>query len=154
MTRNSPLALCASLLTFCQLRARQGLPMKFFALTAILALALYPAPAAQDKAGSADEIQVRQLERAWNQAEMKQEVGAVDNLVADSLVYTDYDGTFMHKKEYMKWVVDPDQKADHTYDERLHVQVSGTGAVATGLHRETCTNQRKRYVVRSRYPDT
>src|SRR2546430_10323442 len=73
MTRNSPLALCASLLTFCQLRARQGLPMKFFALTAILALALYPAPAAQDKAGSADEIQVRQLERAWNQAEMKQD---------------------------------------------------------------------------------
>jgi len=81
--------------------------MKFFALTAILALALYPAPAAQDKAGSADEIQVRQLERAWNQAEMKQEVGAVDNLVADSLVYTDYDGTFMNKKEYLKWIVDP-----------------------------------------------
>ncbi len=102
--------------------------MKFFALTAILALALYPAPAAQDKAGSADEIQVRQLERAWNQAEMKQEVGAVDNLVADSLVYTDYDGAFMNKKQYMKWV--------------------------TGIYRETGTNKGKPYVVRSRYTDT
>jgi ketosteroid isomerase-like protein len=128
--------------------------MKFLALTAILALALYPAPAAQDKSGSADEIQVRQLERAWNQAEMKQEVGAVDNLVADSLVYTDYDGTFMHKKEYMKWVVDPDQKADHLYDEGLNVQVYGDAAVVTGVYRETGTNKGKAYVIRSRYTDT
>src|SRR5258706_13216010 len=116
MTRNSPLARCASLLTFCQLRARQGLPMKFFALTVILALALYPAPAAQDKAGSADEIQVRQLERAWNQAEMKQEAGAADNLVADSLVYTDYDGTFMNKKEYLKCIADPHHTAGQIND--------------------------------------
>ena len=128
--------------------------MKFFAMTVILALALYPAPAAQDKSGSADEIQVRQLERAWNQAEMKQEVGAVDNLLADSLVYTDYDGTFMNKKEYMKWVVAPDQKADHLYDEGLNVQVYGNAAVATGIYRETGTNKGKPYVIRSRYTDT
>ena len=128
--------------------------MKFFALTAILALALYPAPAAQDKSGSADEIQVRQLERAWNQAEMKQEIGAVDNLVADSLVYTDYDGTFMHKKEYLKWIVNPDQKADHLYDEGLTVQVYGDAAVVSGIYRETGTNKGKPYAVRSRYTDT
>ena len=128
--------------------------MKFVALTALLAIALYPAPAAQDKAGSADEIQIRQLERAWNQAEMKQEIGAVDNLVADSLVYTDYDGTFMNKKEYMKWVVDPDQKADHLYDEGLSVQVYGNAAVVAGIYRETGTNKGKPYVVRSRYTDT
>src|SRR5260221_7605903 len=137
MTRNSPLARHASLLTFCQLRARQGLPMKFFALTAILALALYPAPAAQDKAGSADEIQVRQLERAWNQAEMKQEVGAVDNLVCRLLLEKNNDGAFMNKKQYMKWVIDPDQKADHIYDEGLNVQVYGNAAVVTGIYRET-----------------
>ena len=128
--------------------------MKFFALTAILALVLYPAPAAQDKSGSADEIQVRQLERAWNQAEMKQEIGAVDNLVADSLVYTDYDGTFMHKKEYLKWIVNPDQKADHLYDEGLTVQVYGDAAVVSGIYRETGTNKGKPYAVRSRYTDT
>jgi len=128
--------------------------MKFFALTAILVLALYPAPAAQDKAGSADEIQIRQLERAWNQAEMKQEVGAVDNLVADSLVYTDYDGSFMNKKEYLKWIVAPDQKADHLYDEGLNVQVYGDAAVVSGIYRESGTNKGKPYTIRSRYTDT
>lgn len=128
--------------------------MKFFALTALIVFALYPAPAVQDKGGSADEIQIRQLERAWNQAEMKQEVGAVDNLLADSLVYTDYDGTFMNKKEYLKWIVDPEQKADHLYDEGLNVQVYGSAAVVTGIYRESGTNKGKAYVIRSRYTDT
>lgn len=128
--------------------------MKLFALMALLAIALYPAPAVQDKSGSADEIQIRQLERAWNQAEMKQEVGAMDTLLAESLVYTDYDGTFMNKKEYLKWVVDPEQKADHLIDEGMSVQVYGNAAVATGIYRETGTNKGKPCVIRSRYTDT
>jgi len=128
--------------------------MKFFALTAILALALYPAPAAQDKSGSADEIQVRQLERAWNQAEMRQEVGAIDSLLADSLAYTDYDGSFMNKKGYLKWIVDPEQKADHLYDEGLNVVIYGNAAVVTGIYRETGTNKGKSYVHRVRFTDT
>ncbi|MBS1840795.1 MAG: nuclear transport factor 2 family protein [Acidobacteria bacterium] len=127
--------------------------MKFLAAMALFAVSLFPVPGAQDK-GSADEIQIRQLERAWNQAEMKQEIGAVDNLVADSMVYTDYDGTFMHKKEYMKWIVDPDQKADHLIDEGMNVQVYGNAAVVTGVYRETGTNKGKTYVIRSRYTDT
>ena len=128
--------------------------MKLFALTFGLGFALVPAPAAQDSSSSADEIQVRQLERAWNQAEAKQEIGAVDNLLADSLAYTDYDGSFMNKKEYMKWVVAPDQKADHLYDEGLNVHVYGNAAVATGIYRESGTNRGKPYVIRARFTDT
>ena len=130
--------------------------MKLFALTFVLAFALHPAPAAQDKSGSssADEIQIRQLERAWNQAEMRQEAGAVDNLLADSLAYTDYDGSFMNKKEYLKWVVAPDQKADHLYDEGLTVRVYGNAAVVTGIYRESGTNKGKPYMIRARYTDT
>lgn len=130
--------------------------MKLFALSFVLGLVMYPSPAAQDKSGSssADEIQIRQLERAWNQAEMRQEVGAVDNLLADSLAYTDYDGSFMNKKEYMKWVVAPEQKADHLYDEGLSVRVYGNAAVVTGIYRESGTNKGKPYMIRARYTDT
>jgi len=128
--------------------------MKLLTLSLVLAFALYPAPASQEKAVSADEIQIRQLERAWNQAEMKQEIGAVDNLVADTLVYTDYDGTFMNKKEYLKWIINPEQKADHLYDEGLSVQVYGNAAVVTGIYRESGTNKGKPYTIRSRYTDT
>lgn len=128
--------------------------MKFIAMTALVALALYPAPATQDKAEGPDEIQIRQLERAWNQAEAKQEVTEISNLVADSLVYTDYDGAFMNKAEYLKWVMEPDQKADHLFDEGMNVKVYGNAAVVTGVYRETGTNKGKKYVIRSRYTDT
>ena len=74
---------------------------------------------AQDMSINAGEIQIKQLERAWNQAEAKQEVKEVASLMADSLVYTDYDGTLMNKSEYLKWVAAPEQKADHLYDEEI-----------------------------------
>ena len=128
--------------------------MKFFGLVALSVLLLSSFPAAQEKSGSADEIQVRQLERAWNQAEAKQEVKEVSALLADSLAYTDYDGSFMNKSEYMKWVAAPEQKADHLYDEGLTVQVYGNAAVATGIYRESGTNKGKPYVIRSRFTDT
>jgi ketosteroid isomerase-like protein len=122
---------------------------------AMLAAAVFSsAPLAQDKSTGGDEIQIKQLERAWNQAEAKQEVKEVSALLADTLAYTDYDGSFMNKQEYMKWVAAPQQKADHLYDEGLTVQVYGDAAVATGIYRETGTNKGKPYTIRSRYTDT
>lgn len=128
--------------------------MKRLALAMVAALLLTGAPFAQDKSANADEIQVKQLERAWNQAEAKQEVQEVASLMADTLVYTDYDGTLMTKTEYLKWIVEPDQKADHLYDEGINVQLYGDTAVATGIYRETGTNKGKAYVIRSRFTDT
>ena len=128
--------------------------MKHLLLATLAAILFSSAPFPQDKSAGADEIQIKQLERAWNQAEAKQEVKEVSSLLADTLVYTDYDGSFMNKSEYMKWVVAPDQKADHLYDEGLTVQVYGNAAFVTGIYRETGTNKGKHYVIRSRYTDT
>jgi ketosteroid isomerase-like protein len=128
--------------------------MKFFALATLAAVLFSGAPFPQDKSAGADEIQIKQLERAWNQAEAKQEVKEVSSLLADSLVYTDYDGSFMNKSEYMKWVASPQQKSDHLYDEGLSVHMYGDAAVVTGIYRESGTNKGKPYVIRSRYTDT
>jgi ketosteroid isomerase-like protein len=128
--------------------------MNRFALAALAALLFSAAPVPQDKSVSADEIQIKQLERAWNQAEAKQEVKEVSALLADTLAYTDYDGSFMNKSEYMKWVAAPEQKADHLYDEGSNVKVYGDAAVVTGIYRESGTNKGKPYVIRSRYTDT
>jgi ketosteroid isomerase-like protein len=128
--------------------------MNRLALATFVVLLFPSAPLPQDKSVSADEIQIKQLERAWNQAEAKQEVKEVSALLADTLVYTDYDGSFMNKSEYMKWVAAPEQKADHLYDEGSSVQVYGDAAVVTGIYRESGTNKGKRYVIRSRYTDT
>ena len=128
--------------------------MKHLFLLGIVLLLSSPSPFTQEKPTSSDEIQIRQLERAWNQAEAKQEIKEVANLVDDTLVYTDYDGSIMNKAEYLKWVAAPDQKADHLYDEGLTVHVYGNAAVVAGIYRESGINKGKHYVVRSRYTDT
>src|ERR1700733_11119550 len=105
----------------------------------LLTLALFlcaTSPFAQEKPAPSDEIQIRQLERAWNQAEANQQVNEVSNLVDDTLVYTDYDGSIMNKSEYMKWVAAPEQKADHLFDEGMTVHVYGNAAVVNGVYRE------------------
>ena len=128
--------------------------MKRFILPTLALFLFTSSPFAQEKPGSSDEIQIRQLERAWNQAEAKQEVTEVANLVDDTLVYTDYDGSIMYKAEYLKWVAAPQQQADHLYDEGLTVHLYGNAAVVAGIYRESGTNKGKHYVIRSRYTDT
>jgi ketosteroid isomerase-like protein len=128
--------------------------MKTFLFAMIAAMLCSTAVVAQEKGASAEEIQIRQLERAWNQSESKQEVKEVANLVDDTLVYTDYDGSIMNKAEYLKWVAAPEQKADHLFDEGMTVHVYGDAAVVNGVYRESGTNKGKHYVIRSRYTDT
>ena len=123
----------------------------FLTLTLLLCSS---SPFAQEKPATSDEIQIRQLERAWNQAEAAQQVNEVSNLVDDTLVYTDYDGSIMNKSEYLKWVAAPEQKADHLFDEGMTVHIYANAAVVNGIYRESGTNKGKKYVIRSRYTDT
>jgi hypothetical protein len=67
--------------------------MRLFALATLAVMLFSSAPFSQDKSAGADEIQIKLLERAWNQAEARQEVKEVSSLLADTLVYTDYDGS-------------------------------------------------------------
>jgi uncharacterized protein (TIGR02246 family) len=110
---------------------------------------------AQDKrAASGDEIQVKQLERAWNEAEARHDANAVTNIVADSLTYIDFDGSIMNKAEYIQDVTKTSYQADHLYDEGLTVTVYGNAAVVVGIYRETGTSKGKPYVHRVRFTDT
>jgi len=110
---------------------------------------------AQEKsAPSNDEIQITQLERAWNQAEARHDVAAVTNLVADTLSYIDFDGSIMNKPEYLKDITNTAYQADHLYDEGLKVVVYGNAAVVVGVYRETGNAKGKNYIHRVRYTDT
>lgn len=110
---------------------------------------------AQEKpTASNDEIQIRQLERAWNQAEAHHDVGAVTAIVADTLTYIDFDGSIMNKAEYLRDVTKTSYQADHLYDEGLKVVVYGNAAVVSGIYRETGTSKGKSYIHRVRFTDT
>jgi len=121
----------------------------------LLILAVCAVLFAQNKsAPSGDEIQIRQLERAWNEAEARHDPVAVTNIVADTLVYIDFDGSVMNKSEYIQDVTKTSYQADHLYDEGFTVTVYGNAAVVTGIYRETGTNKGKSYTHRVRFTDT
>jgi len=110
---------------------------------------------AQEKSPSTgDEIQIQQLERAWNQAEARRDATAISSIVADSLTYIDYDGTLMNKPEYLHSVTKSDLEPDHLFDEGVSVRVFGNAAVATGIYRETGVAKGKPYTHRARFTDT
>src|ERR1700687_2963278 len=98
MTINSSPARCVRPATILAIPfSKKATSMKLLAIAALFALALTAVLFAQDRSTSGDEIQVKQLERSWDEAEAKQDVNAVSALLADSLTYTDYDGSFMNK---------------------------------------------------------
>jgi ketosteroid isomerase-like protein len=129
-------------------------------LTVLLAaLALCAIVFAQNKLAPSpvsanDEIQIRQLERAWNEAEARHDAKAVTNIVGDTLTYIDFDGSIMNKDEYIQDVTKTAYQADHLYDEGLTVTVYGNAAVVSGIYRETGTTKGKSYVHRVRFTDT
>jgi ketosteroid isomerase-like protein len=129
--------------------------MKTLFAVVLSAITLTAALFAQEKpAPSNDEIQITQLERAWNQAEARHDTNAVTNIVADTLSYIDFDGSIMNKTEYVRDVANTAYQADHLYDEGLKVTVYGNAAVVVGIYRETGNTKGKNYVHRVRYTDT
>ena len=130
-------------------------PLRIWLCVVSAALVFTAGLVAQEKStASNDEIQVRQLERAWNQAEAHHDVGAVTAIVADTLTYIDFDGSIMNKAEYLRDVTKTAYQADHLYDEGLKVVIYGNAAVVSGIYRETGISKGKPYTRRARFTDT
>lgn len=103
---------------------------------------------------SADESRILLLENAWNKAEERKDVRALDELLASTLAYTDSDGTFMNKSQFLESVKDPTEKPEQIVNENVTVQVYGSSAVVTGNYREKGTARGKPYQRRGRFTDT
>ena len=107
-----------------------------------------------DSKTSADENRILILENAWNSAELEKNTKALEELLSDSLVYTDYDGTFMNKSEFLASVSNPSLHSEQIVNESVTVHSYGTSAVVTGIYREKGTTNGKRYSRRGRFTDT
>ena len=94
------------------------------------------------------------LENAWNLAEEHKDAGALDGLLAATLAYTDYDGTFMNKAQFMASVKAPSLQPEQIVNESMTAQVYGDSAVVTGVYREKGVNHGKTYLRRGRFTDT
>jgi hypothetical protein len=110
---------------------------------------------AQDTSKPSDaEIRILLLENAWNKAEQRRDTRALDQLLAGTLAYTDYDGTFYTKAQFLESVKNEDEAIEQLANEQVSVHAYESSAVVTGIYREKGRVRGKPYLRRGRFTDT
>jgi ketosteroid isomerase-like protein len=101
-----------------------------------------------------DQSKILALETAWNLAEANKDTKALDQLLARTLVYIDYDGTLMTKGDFLSSAAVPSLHPERIVNESSTVHMYGNSAVVTGIYREKGTEKGKAYLRRGRFTDT
>jgi ketosteroid isomerase-like protein len=111
--------------------------------------------AAQDQGDSAaNRSKNIAFENAWNQAEERKDAKALDALMDNSLVNTDYDGVLKTKADFLASVKAAGHRAEQQVTESMKVHVYGDAAVVTGVYRVKRVDQGKPYQRRGRFTHT
>ncbi len=121
----------------------------------VLLLSIFMASAqalSQDE--RADKSKLIALENAWNQAQIQNAGEALNRLIADTYVYTDWDGTVMNKAEFIASNKDPNVQASLLVNEGVDVHFYPGVAVVTGAYHFKGTNKGKPFDRYGRFTDT
>jgi ketosteroid isomerase-like protein len=101
-----------------------------------------------------EEAHLLALESAWNHAEQSKDASALGQLVADTFVYVDYDGTLMNKKEYLASTANHDVQQEQINNEGMTVHIYGNAAVVNGVYRDKGLEKGKPFARHGRFTDT
>ena len=123
--------------------------VKVFVALALMILAGY----AQVSSFDSEKARVLSLENAWNEAEKHKDAKAIDGLLAPTFSYTDSDGTFMNKEQYLLSIREAGYRPDQIVNDSMKVQAYEHAAVVTGTYREKGAEKGKAYSRRGRFTD-
>ena len=110
--------------------------------------------AAQDSSEAGIQSKVVALEKAWNQAYKIGDKKALDELLDNSIVLINDDGSVQSKKEFLASVHATNSQEQQVAPESMHVQVYGNVAIASGVMRVKGTEGGKSYTRREQFVDT
>jgi hypothetical protein len=110
--------------------------------------------AAQSGGGAGDEsARVLSLENAWNQAEVTHDAQALSTLLAETFEFTDDDGQFMNKSQWLAYIQNIDINYEPLGYSGMMVHLYGNVAVATGMYRDKVREKGKWFVHSGRFTD-
>jgi len=73
----------------------------------------------------AQEGRLLALESAWNHAEQSKDAVALNQLLGESLVYVDYDGTLLNKKEFLETTLHNNVQQEQINNDGMTVHLYG-----------------------------
>lgn len=103
---------------------------------------------------AADESKLIALENAWNQAQLHHDAKALQDLIGDDFVYTDYDGTVMNKAKFLADLGDPAYRATLIANEHVKVFPYQNVAIVVGTYHSKGTYKHQPFEHYGRFTDT
>jgi len=101
------------------------------------------------------ESKILAMENAWNVAQKNHDVRALDALVADSFINTDYDGTIENKAQFLADAKDTSFKFESVGNTNVSIfMYNGNTAIVAGTYHTTGTNKGKAVDSHGRFTDT
>ena len=94
------------------------------------------------------------LERLWNEAQVNRDSAALDALVAERFVNTEYDGEVSDKTRFLSDIRDPQFKPTSAAIQDVKVTFFGDTAIVIGVYHTKGTYQGKPYDHVGRFTDT
>ena len=110
--------------------------------------------AAQDSSDAAIQTKIIALEKAWNQAYKIGDRKALDELLDNSIVLINDDGSVQSKKDFLATVHATNSQEQQVAPESMHVHVYGNVAIASGVMRVKGSEGGKSYTRREQFVDT
>ena len=126
--------------------------MKAMTICAVLASAMLTGYA-QVGLHDSDKARVVSLENAWNEAEKHKDVRAIDGLLAPSFAYTDSNGSFMSRRQFLASISTASYHPEQIVNESMNAQAYEHAVVVTGTYREQGMEKGKAYTRRGRFTD-
>jgi len=102
----------------------------------------------------ADKAKLLALENSWNLAQLQRDSRALQSLVSDHYVYTDYDGTVMNKAKFLTDNRDPSYRPTLVANEDMQVMTYSNVAIVIGKYHAKGTYREKPFDHWGRFTDT
>lgn len=118
-------------------------------------LPLTPFLLANARAPQADDAsKLIAMENLWNQMQLNHDVSAMQQLLDDDFVLTDYDGSLQNKAQFLASIKDPSVQLTMEMSEGMKLHEHGSTVVVTGATREKGTQNGKPFSHNGRFTDT
>jgi ketosteroid isomerase-like protein len=120
----------------------------------MLIAAALPAEKRSSSQVDVDRSKLIALENAWNLAQLHHDANAIAQLLPETFVYTDYDGTVMNKAKFLEDLKDPNYRATLLTNEDMQVFGYQNAAIVIGIYHSKGKYKGKPFDHRGRFTDT
>jgi hypothetical protein len=117
-------------------------------------LLLVPSLFAQNNHSSESEGKLIALERMWNQAQLMHDSGALQDLIGDRFLSTEWDGQLSSRDQFLADIRDPKFKPSAMSVQDLKVEFYGDTAIVVGVYHTKGLYNGKAYDHVGRFTDT